>query len=86
MIIDFEKEGLCDTRSIDRYVFNTEIVHMDVYAKTPYFKWVALWNSLPLDIQNINTSALFKSAVKRHLGVCPLIDNDILMTSFICRC
>ena len=65
----FRKEGLRDTRSIERYVFNTENVHMDVYAKSPYFKGVALWNSLPLDIQNINTSALFKSAVKRHLGV-----------------
>ena len=65
----FRKQGLRVTRNADRYVFNTEIVHMDVYAKSPYYRGVALWNNLPLDIQNICTATVFKNAVKEHLGV-----------------
>ena len=40
---------------------------MDVYAKSPYYKGVTFWNSLPLDIQNIDTVSNFKNSVKRHL-------------------
>ena len=65
----FCKQGLRVTRNADRYVFNTEIVHMDVYAKSPYYRGVALWNNLPLDIQNKGTATVFKNAVKGHLGV-----------------
>ena len=43
-----------NTRSAERYVFDTEIVHMDVYAKSPYIKSVCLWNSLSNDIQALS--------------------------------
>ena len=42
---------------------------MAVYAKSPFYGGVAFWNDLPVDIQNLDTVAFFKNAVKRHLNI-----------------
>ena len=52
-----------------RYLFDTDIDHLDIYAKSPYFKGVELWNLLPIDIQNINDGFVFRNSIKRHLDI-----------------
>ena len=65
----YRKECTRITRSAERYTFNTEIVHMEVYARSPYFKGVSLWNNLPIDIQNQHIGFIFKNCLKRHLVI-----------------
>ena len=62
----FQKESQRNIRSAERYVFDTNIVHMDVYAKSPYIKGVSLWNSLPNDFQTLIDGHKFKSVVKKN--------------------
>ena len=52
------------THNADRYTFNTAIVHMEIYAESPYYKGVALWNNLPIDLQNQNIGFTFKNCLK----------------------
>ena len=63
----FWKESMRITHNADRYTFNTAIVHMEIYAESPYYKGVALWNNLPIDLQNQNIGFTFKNWLKRHL-------------------
>ena len=65
----YKKDGVRVTRSTDRYVFYTDIVHKDVYAKSPYFKGVALWNDLPIELQIKHSRHEFKLCIKRHLNI-----------------
>ena len=57
------------TRNADRFEFKTYIVHKDIYAKSPYFRGVSLWNSLPIDYQNLLDSRTFKYNIKKHLNI-----------------
>ena len=63
----FKREGTRDTRSMEKYIFVTDIVHNGIYARSPYYKGVSLWNSLPAHIQGVNDKSKFKSSVKKHL-------------------
>ena len=45
-----QKVSVRNTRNADRYIFNTDIVHKEVYARSPYYKGVSLWNNLPIDL------------------------------------
>ena len=65
----FRKECSRITRSAERYIFDTEIVHMEVYARSPYYKGVTLWNTLPIVLQHEQIGFSFKSSLKRHLGI-----------------
>ena len=65
----FHKESQRNTRSAERYVFDTNIVHMDVYAKSPYIKGVSLWNMLPNDTQALRDGHVFKSIVKKDQAI-----------------
>ena len=58
-----------NTRSAERYVFDTEIVHMDVYAKSPYIKGVCLWNSLSNDVQALSDGHKFKTIIKKDRAI-----------------
>ena len=60
----YGRDGVPVTRNIDRYIFYTDIVHKDVYAKSPYFKGVLLWNYLPLDLQHKPSGQEFKTCIK----------------------
>ena len=42
---------------------------MDVYAKSPYYKGVALLNNLSIEIQNLDDVNNFNNSVKRHFGI-----------------
>ena len=65
MINMYRKDGVCVPHNIDRYTFYTEIVHKDVYAKSPYFKGVTLWNTLPANLQNKPNGHEFKICIKK---------------------
>ena len=55
------------TRNVDRYVFKRDIVHKDVYGKSPYLCGVSLWNTLSVECQNITDKRVFKNKIKKHL-------------------
>ena len=65
----FKRNVIRDTRSIDRYVFETDIVHTSIYAKSPYFIGVSLWNDLPKHAHTMTDKYKFKDYIKRHLTV-----------------
>ena len=54
-----------NTRAAEKYTFATNIVNLDIYARSPYFVGAKLWDNLPLHIQNIDTKAHFKKSLKR---------------------
>ena len=61
----FCKESQRLTQTTDRYVFVTNIVHMDVYAKSPYLKGVILWRTLSDYTQAIIDRHAFKNSIKK---------------------
>ena len=65
----YKKESVRVTRNAERYVFDTDIVHKDIYANSPYYKGVVLWNGLDLDIQDKVDKTGFKNCVKRLLNI-----------------
>ena len=65
----YKKEGAHVTISIDRFVFDTDIVHKDIYARSPYYCGVSLWNSIPMEYQNLSDSCAFKNHIKKHLSI-----------------
>ena len=65
----FKKESVRVSRTVDRYVFDTDIVHKEVYAYSPYFKGTALWNSLDAVTQNKTGRLEFKSCIKKKLFI-----------------
>ena len=65
----FKKESVCVTRTVDRYVFDTDIVHKDVYANSPYFKGTALWNGLDAVTQKKIGRLEFKSCITKKLDI-----------------
>ena len=57
------------TRNAERYEFKTDIVHKDIYAKSPYYRGVCLWNSIPIDCQNLLDGRMFKNNIKKQLSI-----------------
>ena len=64
----YERIGDRVTRQGDKYVFQTDIVNLGVYARSPYYIGSQLWNELPSNIQNARTKAQFKHEVKTLWG------------------
>ena len=54
------------TRAMDRYVFDTDVVKLRIYANSPYYKGVQLWNDLPVDIKTIGDKRTFDYRIKSH--------------------
>ena len=65
----FKKDSTRVTRNADRHEFKIEIVHKDIYAKSPYFRGVALWNGIPIECQNLFDIRMFKTNIKKHLNM-----------------
>ena len=65
----YKKESVCVTRNIECYVFATDIVHKDIYANSPYFKGVCLWNDLDIDVHNNTGKTEFKNCIRRQLNI-----------------
>ena len=63
-----EREWMCKLYC-GPYVFDTDIVHKDVYANSPYFKGTALWNGLDAVTQNKTGRLEFKSCIRRKLNI-----------------
>ena len=57
------------TRSTDQYVFKTDIVHKDIHAKSPFYCGVSLWNSVPIECQNLLDRRTFKINIKKQLEI-----------------
>ena len=53
------------TRQADKIVFKTDIVHYDIYKRSPYYIGSQLWSNLPKEIQHSQTRLEFKNGVKR---------------------
>ena len=64
-----KKDSVRVTRNANRYEFKTDIVHKDIYTKSPYFKGVSLWNNIPIDCQNLVDGKTFKNNIKKHLNM-----------------
>ena len=62
----FRKESQRTTRTVDKYVFETDIVHMDIYAKSPYMKGVSLWNMLTYETQAITDRYFFRNTLRKN--------------------
>ena len=56
----YKKEGARVTRAMNSYVFDTQIVHLGVYANSPFYLGTQLWDNLPHDIKNIQDKQTFK--------------------------
>ena len=54
------------TRAMDGFVFNTDVVKLNIYANSPYYKGVQLWNDLPDDIKSIHDKRTFDYSIKRY--------------------
>ena len=64
----FRKRGTRITRSTDKYVFDTDIVHLGIYAKSPYYMGVRLWSDLPANWQNTVDKYTFSNIIKNHIA------------------
>ena len=62
----FSREKRRDTRLSNKYVFDTNIVRMDIYAKSPYLKGVALWNELPKELTDFTDAYAFRRTLKKN--------------------
>ena len=62
----YRKVVVRNTRTIDTYVFDTDIVHLGIYANSPYYVGARLWNNLPLEIKNTRNKGVFSTLVQRH--------------------
>ena len=76
----YKKESMRVTRSTERYEFKTEILHKDIYAKSPFYKGVCLWNNIPLDCQRHVNGIYFKNTLKKHLNIFLLIIRTIILS------
>ena len=65
----YKRDGVRNTRSTDKYIFQTDIGHMSIYDRSPYIKGVSLWNHLPENIQQITEKHKFKNKIKRHFSI-----------------
>ena len=54
------------TRAMDTYVFDTDIVKLGVYANSPYYRGVQLWNNLPDCIKTVGDNRTFNYRIKGH--------------------
>ena len=56
---------LVQTRQADRVVFKTEIVHYEIYRRSPYYVGRNLWNNLPLELTSCESKIEFKNLLKK---------------------
>ena len=56
------------TRSQTRPLFPLRRPRLTLYSKSPMYRGMQLWNSLPEHLQKIEIKSTFKTALKRFLG------------------
>ena len=52
------------TRAMGTYVFDTDIVKLSIYANSPFYKGVQLWNDIPEDIKRLDNKHNFDCCIK----------------------
>ena len=60
--------SVVQTRSADKFNFPLKCSRSGFYAKSPYYRGVALWNELGGETQYLIKKESFKSRVKQHLN------------------
>ena len=63
----YKKDGVRITRTVNTYVFDTQIVHLSIYANSPYYVGVCHWNELPNDIRTIRDKHIFYRLLLAYL-------------------
>ena len=51
-------------RSSKKIKFKETVTSKTIIPKSPYFRGVALWNALPVDLQHVKTLSKFKNLIK----------------------
>ena len=64
----YQKEGIRNTRSTERYIFESDIVHSGTCAKSPYYEGATLWNHIPMNLQRLPDKCKFKNGIKKHFN------------------
>ena len=64
---EYKKPVTRITRNINRYIFDTKLVNLTVYGRSPYLVGARLWNGLPQEIQDQRTTNNFKLVLKTHV-------------------
>ena len=73
IMYDFRQKGMYEkktnhmTRAADGYTFELTVPHIGVYAKSPCYPGANMWNSLPVDTQNLNNKSQFKCEMRNRL-------------------
>ena len=62
----YRKEGVRVTRTMNMFVFDTQIVHSCIYANSPYYLGVQKWNELPDEIKTIRDKQTFNLHLRVH--------------------
>ena len=52
-----------NTCNADKYIFDTNHVNLDIYAKSPYYVGAKYWNDLPKDTQSSRSKAAIKKLI-----------------------
>ena len=55
------------TRAIDGQIFKLTKPNLETYKKSPLYRGVVEWNSLPAQIRNINSLNIFKIVQKKWM-------------------
>ena len=55
-----------NTRQAEKVVFKTDIVHLEIYRKSPYYMGTLLWNRLSSELQKQGNKTAYKNDVHRQ--------------------
>ena len=54
-----------NTRQAEKVMFNTDIVHLEIYRKSPFYVGTLLWNRLSAELQRQDNKAAYKNEIRR---------------------
>ena len=54
-----------NTRQAEKIVFKTDIVHLELYRRSPYYIGTLLWNRLSAELQRQGTKIAYKKEIRR---------------------
>ena len=58
-----ERIGVRNTRQTDKYIFDINLVNLELYSRSPYYIGSKFWNGLPKPVQDLNTKEKYKRAI-----------------------
>ena len=48
-------------------MYMSDIVHLGIYSKSPYYMGAKLWNALPNEIKTVDDKERFKNCIKTYV-------------------